>query len=306
MGKYLKNAINDLDMLYQDVTTLSKSEVERKYGYQGHTIRMFLKRNGYKTKTFIEYDMDRKFNLFKGLFDKGLNVSEISEKTGYSDDSIYNIFKKNGVNYLKRNLKYNKECDFSNKLSVLKKEYKDEKFVIFKNDNRYAISNYGRVWSFINNIFLKWAVHKDELNLGYCYYNINNSHVSKHRMVALHFIPNPNNYPEVNHLDFNRENCKWDNLEWTTRSRNVLHALSNERNYKRCVIRARNAGMKNAKKVICVEDDIVFISLSECARHYGIKNVECISRVCKGKNKYSTDKNKRKLTFKYYEEGLNE
>ena len=302
----LKNAITDLDGLYYDIKNLSKSEVENKYNYKGHTLRMFLRRNGYNVKTFVEYDLDRKHIKFKKLYDEGLSVSEISKSTGYSDDCVYNIFKRNGINYLERNLKYNKKCNFSNKLNLLKKEYADEKFVIFKNDNRYAVSNYGRIWSFINKIFLKWGICKDELNFGYCYYSINGSHISKHRVVALHFIPNPNNYPEVNHLNFKRGNCKWDNLEWTTRSGNIKHSFSKKENYDKCVIRARKAGMKNARKVLCIEDNIIFISLSECARNYGIKNVVCITRVCKGKNKYSKDRNRRKLTFKYYEGDINE
>lgn len=41
-----------------------------------------------------------------------------------------------------------------------------------------------------------------------------------HRLVALHFIPNPNNYPIVLHLDNNPLNCHMDNLKWWTLSDN--------------------------------------------------------------------------------------
>lgn len=44
-----------------------------------------------------------------------------------------------------------------------------------------------------------------------------------HRLVALHFIPNPNNLPEVNHLDFNKLNNAYSNLEWTTGQGNMDH-----------------------------------------------------------------------------------
>jgi len=42
-----------------------------------------------------------------------------------------------------------------------------------------------------------------------------------HRLIAIHFIPNPNNYPEVNHKDENKLNNDLDNLEWCTRKYNT-------------------------------------------------------------------------------------
>lgn len=42
-----------------------------------------------------------------------------------------------------------------------------------------------------------------------------------HRIVAEAFIPNPYNFPEINHLDTDPRNCKLDNLEWCTRQHNV-------------------------------------------------------------------------------------
>ena len=47
---------------------------------------------------------------------------------------------------------------------------------------------------------------------------------SVHRMLALSFIPNPQNKPTVNHKDGNKSNNNLENLEWMTRSENELHA----------------------------------------------------------------------------------
>jgi hypothetical protein len=46
-----------------------------------------------------------------------------------------------------------------------------------------------------------------------------------HRLVANHFIPNPENKSDVNHKDFNRKNNHVDNLEWTTKSENAIHSI---------------------------------------------------------------------------------
>ena len=47
--------------------------------------------------------------------------------------------------------------------------------------------------------------------------------IDVHRLVALHFVPNPRRKPEVNHLDMNHMNAAADNLEWCTRSENQNH-----------------------------------------------------------------------------------
>jgi hypothetical protein len=60
-----------------------------------------------------------------------------------------------------------------------------------------------------------------------------------HRLVALYFLDNPNDYNEVNHIDGNKGNNHVENLEWCNRSQNNLHAYENDLHkpcYKPCVI----------------------------------------------------------------------
>lgn len=46
-----------------------------------------------------------------------------------------------------------------------------------------------------------------------------------HRLVAMKYIPNPMNYPEVNHKDGNKLNIHPSNLEWCTKEMNIDHAM---------------------------------------------------------------------------------
>ena len=48
-----------------------------------------------------------------------------------------------------------------------------------------------------------------------------------HRLVALEFIPNSGDKPEVNHKDGNKQNNLWTNLEWVTHAENQRHASEN-------------------------------------------------------------------------------
>lgn len=53
---------------------------------------------------------------------------------------------------------------------------------------------------------------------------INGKKLKIHRLIAMTFVPNPDNLPIVNHLDGNPKNNASDNLEWTDHSGNTLHA----------------------------------------------------------------------------------
>lgn len=46
-----------------------------------------------------------------------------------------------------------------------------------------------------------------------------------HRVIAIHFIPNPESKKEVNHIDGNKSNNSISNLEWVTPSENIYHGL---------------------------------------------------------------------------------
>lgn len=91
-------------------------------------------------------------------------------------------------------------------------------------ENYYQITNKGNILSLRNNILLKFNDRK-----GYNSVELNVEGIAKrvsvHRLVAIHFIPNPDNLPLVNHIDGNTKNNNVENLEWITPSGNQKHAV---------------------------------------------------------------------------------
>lgn len=89
----------------------------------------------------------------------------------------------------------------------------------------YEISSLGRVRSLDRLVKGKWGKIKLTGKIlkgvkdkdGYLVITLSKDGKQKtfkiHRLVAIHFIPNPNNYKEINHKDENKENCKYKNLE---------------------------------------------------------------------------------------------
>lgn len=85
----------------------------------------------------------------------------------------------------------------------------------------YILYSDGRVLNEKTGQYLRGYLDKD----GYHIMNIKGKHLKVHRLVAIHFIPNPNNLPEVNHKDHDRLNNNDWNLEWCTHQDNNKHSL---------------------------------------------------------------------------------
>lgn len=96
-----------------------------------------------------------------------------------------------------------------------------EKFKKIKGFERYSVSTWGRVYDNKRGRFLVPEVHdKGYLRVDLRDKNGKRIHMKVHRLVAKAFIENPNNYPQVNHIDGNKENNSITNLEWVTDEQN--------------------------------------------------------------------------------------
>lgn len=130
----------------------------------------------------------------------------------------------------------------------------------------YQVSNLGRVRSLdrrVWNYTKKGRILKSHSN-GHGYQNVslyNENKIEKHAyihiLVAKAFIPNPNNYEQVNHKDFNKANNNVENLEWVSRKQNMLHYRQSLYNKKVKKKRKNKMTSKTLERVYNNKDKII-------------------------------------------------
>ena len=166
-------------------------------------------------------------------------------------------------------------------------------------ENLYQVSNLGRVKSLKREIIYsdgrkhtyKEKILKPRKNkYGYLVVclcnNGNRKEFFVHRLVALAFIPNPDNKPHIDHIDTNPLNNVYTNLHWVTPKENNNNELTKQHVSEAMKGKkiSEETKEKRRKKIYCVELDKVFNSIKEASEELGIF-ATTISAVCKGKRK---------------------
>jgi|SRR5690554_3762970 len=153
--------------------------------------------------------MNKRHEFIKDNYSKMTNA-EIAEKLGMTADSVTTIACKLGVK------KYYTVEDLDGEEWRTHPDYPN-----------YLVSNKGRIKSKVRNRLISTRVHE-----GYYDCRINNKDGKKkspriHRLVAEVFVDAVEGKPIVNHIDGNKLNNNADNLEWSTHSENIDHAITN-------------------------------------------------------------------------------
>jgi len=173
----------------------------------------------------------------------------------------------------------------------------------------YAITEDGRVFKYKGNKYMKINKRKD----GYCSVGLTKNKKNKkflvHRLVAMSFIPNPDNKPQINHINMIKSDNRVENLEWVTQSENIKHSYKNNKNYrfnlsksrsgitftdehKRKISLSHKGKKKNYdvwnkginfgnRKVICIETGEIFQSILQASKRYKCNVSQCL----RGKSK---------------------
>ena len=153
---------------------------------------------------------------------------------------------------------------------------------------RYFVTENGQVWDSIKKRFLHQFVRNKRM--GYLAVNLYIDGKCKmesvHRLVAKAYLPNPCNYPMVNHKDENTQNNHKDNLEWCDAKYNNSYGTRKEK------VRRKEINRKDCSKVVLQLDKdgtilARFPSAIEVERQLHIRNSQ-ICGVCNHRKSYHT------------------
>ena len=138
----------------------------------------------------------------------------------------------------------------------------------------YEISSHGNVIS--NNFGKRKILKQSIMTSGYKMVVLKKDSKQKslsiHRLVAIYFLSNTDNLPQVNHKDGNKLNNELSNLEWCTRSQNIQHMYDNGlKTYKPLHYKGKFGSEHNRSKAVkCIETGVIYGSQMEAQRQLNL------------------------------------
>ena len=141
----------------------------------------------------------------------------------------------------------------------------------------YQISNYGQVKSLKNGKekILSLRQRKD----GYLDILLSNNGIQKrhqvHKLVAEHFVPGYREGYVVNHIDEDKSNNVWTNVEWISQKENINHGTRTQ-----MAVQTRQSN--KGKSIYCPELDMIFTTQTEASRYIGC-SYQLVNKVLLGK-----------------------
>lgn len=139
----------------------------------------------------------------------------------------------------------------------------------------YSITQDGKVWSHIYDKWLKLNLGKVGYYTVALWHNMEFKKLYIHRLVAITYLQNDNNFKYVNHIDGNKLNNHITNLEWCSAGDNNKHAHKMGLNYiseSNRIAASRTAKEKFSKIVLDTQTGIFYNSAREAALAKGINS----------------------------------
>lgn len=160
----------------------------------------------------------------------------------------------------------------------------------------------GRIYSNKSHKFLSQSMRGDYLRV--CLVNNGKkSSVSVHQLIALTYLPNPDNLPQVNHKDENKLNNRVENLEWVTATENANHGTRNERiSEKNKLLFPQGAGIGSE------HPEAIKIAMCDPVTHETLQEFGSIADACHYLDKYpggqpnitAVLRGRRKTAYNYF------
>ena len=145
----------------------------------------------------------------------------------------------------------------------------------------YQVSNLGEVKSLISNKILSPSKKRNGYLQVTLFKDGDRKYCLIHRLVAIAFIENPFDLPQVNHIDeCKTNNCVW-NLEWCSEKYNTNFGTGIERQVNKRKDKFKLGNNKRALKCRCIETNIEYECIKSASEATGITEGN-ISRCCRG------------------------